>query len=238
MRTKKKNILLYLFLLDQVNIYIFGQNSLKPLIVVKTLLHRNKTQHSLKPSFLTAMADSSTNPKDHQNTRLYHPYQHLNIPVDKPYNLPTSPEHLFPEDDFRKYRSWGENLQYYTGTGYLSGAIIGGARGTVQGLREAESGESVKLRVNRVLNSGGQGGRRLGNSLGVLGLIFAGLESGMTYARDTDDLVNSAVAGLGTGAIYKAAAGPRSAAIAGAVGGIAAAVAVAGKRAMKRYVPI
>jgi len=60
----------------------------------------------------------------------------------------------------------------------------------------------------------------------------------MTYFRDTDDLVNSAVAGLGTGAIYKAAAGPRSAAIAGAVGGIAASVAVAGKQALKRYVPI
>jgi len=209
------------------------------LIIIKTL-HGNKhttffSLQFLKPSFLTAMADSSTN----QNTRLYHPYQHLNnVPIDKLYNLPTSPEHLFPEDIFRKHRSWGENLQYYTGTGYLSGAIIGGARGTVQGLRDAESGESVKLRVNRVLNSGGQGGRRLGNSLGVLGLIFAGLESGMTYFRDTDDLVNSAVAGLGTGAIYKAAAGPRSAAIAGAVGGIAASVAVAGKQALKRYVPI
>ncbi|MCI87161.1 mitochondrial-like import inner membrane translocase subunit TIM23-1-like, partial [Trifolium medium] len=60
---------------------------------------------------------------------------------------------------------------------YLSGAIIGGVKGTVEGLKAAESGESLKLRVNRVLNSGGQGGRRLGNSLGVLGLIFAGLES-------------------------------------------------------------
>ncbi|XP_058770538.1 mitochondrial import inner membrane translocase subunit TIM23-2-like [Vicia villosa] len=184
------------------------------------------------------MADSSTNPKDHQNSRLYHPYQHLNIPVDKLYNLPTSPEHLFPEEASRKHRSWGDNLQYYTGTGYLSGSIIGGTRGTIEGLKAAEAGDSFKIRVNRVLNSGGQGGRRLGNSLGVLGLIFAGLESAMIHVRDKDDLVNSAVAGLGTGALYKAAAGPRSAAIAGALGGIAAAVAVAGKQALKRYIPI
>ncbi|XP_027367388.1 mitochondrial import inner membrane translocase subunit TIM23-2 [Abrus precatorius] len=180
------------------------------------------------------MADSS---KD-QKARVYHPYQDLDVPIQKLYNLPTSPELLFHEEATRTHRSWGDNLQYYTGSGYLSGAIIGAAKGTVQGLRDAESGDSLKLRLNRVLNSGGQAGRRVGNSLGVLGLIFAGLESGMIHFRGRDDLVNSAVAGLGTGALYRAAAGPRSAAIAGAIGGIAAAAAVAGKQALKRYVPI
>lgn len=184
------------------------------------------------------MADSSSNSKDHHNTRVYHPYQDLNVPIQKLYNLPTAPEHLFPEEAARTHRSWGDNLQYYTGSGYLAGAITGAARGTVQGLREAESADSLKIRLNRVLNSGGLAGRRLGNSLGVVGLIFAGLESGMTYLRGTDDLVNSAVAGLGTGTLFRAAAGPRSAAIAGAIGGIAAAAAVSGKQALKRYVPI
>jgi import inner membrane translocase subunit TIM23 len=81
-------------------------------------------------------------------------------------------------------------------------------------------------------------GRRFGNNLGVLGLMFAGIESGLIHWRDTDDLVNTVLAGLSTGAIYRAAKGPRSAAIAGAIGGIAAAAAVAGKQAVKRYVPI
>lgn len=81
-------------------------------------------------------------------------------------------------------------------------------------------------------------GRRFGNSLGVLGLIFAGMESGFIYLRDSDDLLNTVAAGLGTGAIYRAAGGLRSAAIAGAIGGITAAAAVAGKQAVKRYVPI
>ncbi|KAL2325399.1 hypothetical protein Fmac_024457 [Flemingia macrophylla] len=180
------------------------------------------------------MADS----KDQKNTRVYHPYQDLNVPIQKLYNLPSAPEHLFPEEAARTHRSWGDNLQYYTGTAYLSGALVGAARGTAQGLREAESSDSLKLRLNRVLNSGGHAGRRLGNSLGVLGLIFAALESGIVHFRGTDDLVNSAVAGLGTGALYRAASGPRSAAIAGAIGGIAAAAAVAGKQALKRYVPI
>ncbi|XP_022988221.1 mitochondrial import inner membrane translocase subunit TIM23-2-like [Cucurbita maxima] len=184
------------------------------------------------------MEDSSKSGDDRKNTRFYHPYQDLHVPITKLYELPTAPEHLFFEEAARPHRSWGENLQYYTGIGYLSGALLGGARGSIQGLRAAEPGDSVKLRLNRVLNSGGQLGRRAGNSLGILGLIFAGLESGVIHLRGTDDVLNSIVAGLGTGALYKAASGPRSAAIAGAIGGIAAAAAVAGKQAVKRYVPI
>lgn len=56
--------------------------------------------------------------------------------------------------------------------------------------------------------------------------------------RDEDDLWSSVGAGLATGAIYRAARGVRSAAVAGAVGGLAAAAAVAGKQALKRYVPV
>lgn len=186
------------------------------------------------------MADSSSNqnPSKEQNYRQYHPYQQFDVPIQSLYNLPTSPEFLFHEESLNSRRSWGENLQYYTGSGYLSGAVLGAIKGSVEGLRQAEPSDSLKLRVNRVLNSGGQVGRRLGNSLGVLGLIFAGMESGLIYLRDSDDLLNTVAAGLGTGAIYRAAGGLRSAAIAGAIGGITAAAAVAGKQAVKRYVPI
>ncbi|XP_050220921.1 mitochondrial import inner membrane translocase subunit TIM23-2 [Mercurialis annua] len=169
----------------------------------------------------------------------YHPYQDLyNVPAQNLYKLPTSPEFLFHEEAARQRRSWSENLQYYTGTGYLSGAIIGAGKGTIDGIKSAEPGDTTKLRVNRVLNSGGHMGRKFGNNLGVLGLMFAGIESVLIHYRDTDDLINPALAGLGTGAVYRAARGPRSAAIAGAVGGIAAAAAVASKQVLKRYVPI
>lgn len=173
-----------------------------------------------------------------RKTRQYHPYQSLDVPIKNLYNLPTSPEYLFDEEAQIQRRSWSENVQYYTGSGYLAGAISGGAKGTLEGLRAAERGDSLKLRLNRVLNTGGHTGRRFGNSLGVVGLIFAGLESTFIHYRGTDDLLNSVAAGLGTGALYRATAGPRSAVIAGAIGGIAAAAAVAGKQAVKRYVPI
>ncbi|KAF6174049.1 hypothetical protein GIB67_020231 [Kingdonia uniflora] len=163
------------------------------------------------------MAESN-NPQD-QKYRGYHPYQDLQVPIHNLYKLPITPEYLFQEEAIVQRRSWGENLQYYTGTGYLSGAILGGTKGSFEGFKAAEKGDSMKLRLNRILNSGGQTGRKFGNTVGVLGLIFAGLESFTVHLRDTDDVLNSVLAGLGTGALYKAASGMRSAVVAGAIGG-------------------
>lgn len=174
--------------------------------------------------------------EDHR--RLYNPYQDLQIPARNLYQLPTSPEFLFQEESIVQRRSWGENLTYYTGCGYLSGAIGGGAKGLVDGVKASESGDTVKLRVNRILNASGATGRKFGNRLGVIGLLYAGLESGLVAVRDTDDIINSVAAGLGTGALYKAASGPRSAAVAGAIGGLMVGAVVGGKQLVKRYVPI
>ncbi|KAJ0968423.1 hypothetical protein J5N97_025340 [Dioscorea zingiberensis] len=170
--------------------------------------------------------------------RLYNPYQDLQIPYQSMYNLPSSPEFLFQEESIRQHRSWGENLTYFTGVGYLSGAVTGASIGLREALRAAEQGDTLKLRVNRVLNSSGQTGRRIGNRIGVLGLLYAGMESGLVAFRDADDWMNSVAAGLGTGALFKAASGPRSAAVSGALGGLMVGAAMAGKQVLKRYVPI
>jgi import inner membrane translocase subunit TIM23 len=69
-------------------------------------------------------------------------------------------------------------------------------------------------------------------------LLYAGIESGIEAVRDTDDAWNSVAAGLGTGALYRAARGVRSAAVAGAVGGVLVGAAVTAKQVLKRYVPI
>uniref|UniRef100_A0A0D9VNM2 Mitochondrial import inner membrane translocase subunit TIM23 n=1 Tax=Leersia perrieri TaxID=77586 RepID=A0A0D9VNM2_9ORYZ len=174
---------------------------------------------------------------DASGRRLYNPYQDLNIPYKQLYDLPTSPEFLFQEESLAQRRSWGENLTYYTGIGYLSGAIAGAGIGLRDAARNAEPGDTAKIRANRVLNSCGSSGRRVGNTLGVIGLMYAGIESGMVAVRDRDDWINSVAAGLGTGALFRAANGPRSAAVAGAIGGVLAGAAMAGKQAAKRYVP-
>ncbi|KAJ6820259.1 putative mitochondrial import inner membrane translocase subunit TIM23-2 [Iris pallida] len=178
---------------------------------------------------------------DQEKTRrLYNPYHDLNLPHQHraAISIPTVPEFLFQEEARVQRRSWGENLTYYTGIGYLAGSASGAALGLRSGLSAAEPGDTAKLRVSRVLNSCGAEGRRYGNRIGVLGLLYAGLESGMVHARDADDWVNSVVAGLGTGALFRAASGPRSAVVAGAIGGIAAGAAIVGKQFVKRYVPI
>ncbi|XP_058098337.1 mitochondrial import inner membrane translocase subunit TIM23-2-like [Magnolia sinica] len=170
--------------------------------------------------------------------RLYNPYQDLQVPIKTLYNLPTSPEFLFQEESIAQRRSWGENLTYYTGSGYLTGAIAGAGKGFVDGVRSSEPGDTLKLRINRILNASGQTGRTFGNRVGVIGLLYAGLESGIVGFRDTDDVVNSVLAGLGTGALFRAAQGLRSAAVAGAIGGLMVGAVVAGKQLLKRHVPI
>ncbi|XP_031091231.1 mitochondrial import inner membrane translocase subunit TIM23-1-like [Ipomoea triloba] len=178
------------------------------------------------------------NDQDLHNRRLYNPYHDLQIPIQNLYKLPTTPEFLFEEESRVQRRSWGENLTYYTGIGYLAGATFGGAKGFYQGAKASEPGDSLKLRVNRILNGSGHNGRKFGNRAGVIGLLYAGMESGMVAVRDTDDVINSVVAGLGTGALYRAAAGLRSAAVAGVIGGVVVGLGVTAKQAMKRYVPI
>ena len=184
----------------------------------------------------------SSSDHDHNNsdpvpTRLYNPYQDLQVPIRNLYQLPTSPEFLFVEEARRQRRSWGENVTFYTGCTYLGGAISGGGVGLVSGVRSFEAGDTMKLRINRVLNSSGHTGRAWANRLGVIGLLYAGMESGVQAMRDADDVWNSVAAGLGTGAVYRAARGVRSAAVAGAVGGVLVGMAVGAKQAVTRYVP-
>ncbi|CAN6287714.1 unnamed protein product [Urochloa humidicola] len=188
------------------------------------------------PGMFPSGSDDHTEASD-AGRRLYNPYQDLNMPYNYRtlYDLPTSPEFLFQEEALAQRRSWGENLTFYTGVGYLSGAVGGAVLGLRDAARGAEPGETAKIRANRVLNSCGSSGRRVGNTLGIIGLMYAGIESAMVAARDRDDWINSVAAGLGTGALFRAANGPRSAVVAGALGGV---LAAAGKQVAKRYVPV
>ncbi|XP_011010152.1 PREDICTED: mitochondrial import inner membrane translocase subunit TIM23-1-like [Populus euphratica] len=171
-------------------------------------------------------------------TRLYNPYQDLHLPSQTLYHLPTSPEFLFTEESLRQRRSWGENLTFYTGSAYLTASLAGGGSGFFSALRSFEPTDTLKLKVNRILNSSGHSGRIWGNRVGIGGFIYAMMESGIVAVTDRDDVWSSVAAGLGTGAVCRAARGVRSAAVAGALGGLAAGAVVAGKQALKRYAMI
>ncbi|KAI0501027.1 hypothetical protein KFK09_019245 [Dendrobium nobile] len=64
--------------------------------------------------------DNSGN-RQQPGRRIYDPYKDLQIPYRAIYDLPTMPEFLFQEESLAQRRSWGENLTYFTGIGYLSG---------------------------------------------------------------------------------------------------------------------
>lgn len=132
-------------------------------------------------------------------------------------------------------RSWSENLTYYTGVGYMTGAFAGGGVGMYKvlgpgslgdaaksGMSMGQSNLSQRMRVNQVLNSSGKLGRSAGNALGVLGLLFSSSESFYLYLNDRilpEDLMTVA-AGATTGVIFRSVRGPRQALAAGAVGSI------------------
>lgn len=79
-------------------------------------------------------------------------------------------------------------------------------------------------------------GGRYSNNMGIVGFYFSVIESGIDSYRGEVGILNTTAAGFGAGAMYKVARGPRAAAIAGVIGGAAAAAAVSGKRAVKQYV--
>lgn len=150
--------------------------------------------------------------------------------------LPDRPEFLFDEEASVHTRSWSENLTYYTGVGYLSGALLGGARGGYGALSTplavTAGADSSRLRVNALLNGSGRAGRTSGNALGALGLFFASFESFAHYLNSdgwVPEEVPTLAAGAFSGAIYRSPRGPRQAAAAGAIG-LAAATALLGAR--------
>ncbi|KAL5569540.1 hypothetical protein UlMin_026115 [Ulmus minor] len=145
--------------------------------------------------------------KEAQKPRLYISYHDLKAPIQHLYHLPTSPEFFFVEEARRQHRSWGENLTFYTGWAYLDGAIGGARTGLISGIKSFESSYTLKFRVNRILNYSDHLGQIWGNRLGVIRLLYTGLESEMVSFRDTDDAWNSVAAGLRTGSLYQAARG-------------------------------
>lgn len=99
-------------------------------------------------------------------TRIYNPYaglRHVGPGVHSSFRVSKQPEFVFQEDASVRRRGFGENLGYYTGLGYLTGAVGGGAVGLAQGISYREGTVlSRRLLVNRLLNSSGQTGRLAG----------------------------------------------------------------------------
>ncbi|KAJ3720923.1 Tim17/Tim22/Tim23/Pmp24 family-domain-containing protein [Lentinula raphanica] len=108
-------------------------------------------------------------------------------------------------------RGWSDDLCYGTGTMYLSGLAVGGAWGLREGARRPLAVSNTRLRINSVLNSVTRRGTFIGNSAGVLALVYNGVNSSIDAARGKHDILGSVSAGAITGVLYKSTAGVKPA---------------------------
>lgn len=106
-------------------------------------------------------------------------------------------------------KDWSDDLCYGTGAVYLTGLTVGGAYGLAEGLRNTPANASAKLRLNGILNAVTRRGPFLGNSAGVLTLVYNGVNSTIGYYRGQHDYMNSLAAGAISGAVFKCTKGPK-----------------------------
>ena len=93
----------------------------------------------------------------------------------------------------------------------------------VEGLRKSPAA-APKLRLNSVLNSMTRRGPFLGNSAGVIAMVYNGINSTIGYYRGRHDSVNSVVAGALSGMLFKSTKGARPMMISGGLVASAAGV--------------
>ncbi|KAF5373327.1 hypothetical protein D9615_007442 [Tricholomella constricta] len=125
-------------------------------------------------------------------------------------------------------RGWSDDLCYGTGTMYLSGLALGGVWGVREGARRPLAVSNTRLRINSVLNSVTRRGTFIGNSAGVLALMYNGVNSSIDAFRGKHDTFGSMGAGAVTGALFKSTAGVKPA--------IAAAAFMSGMAGLWSYV--
>src|SRR3984957_10704808 len=113
-------------------------------------------------------------------------------------------------------RGWSDDLCYGTGVTYLTALSIGGTWGLQEGLRRS-NGQPPKLRLNSVLNAVTRRGPFLGNSAGVIAMVYNGFNSFIGHMRGKHDSANSVMAGALSGMVFKCTRGIRPMMISGGI---------------------
>ena len=126
-------------------------------------------------------------------------------------------------------RGFTDDLCYGTGITYLTALSMGGAWGLQEGLRRS-AGQPPKLRLNSVLNAVTRRGPFLGNSAGVVAIMYNCINSLIGHLRGKHDAANSVLAGALSGMAFRSTRGVRPMVISGGVVGTLAGVWAVGCR--------
>jgi mitochondrial import inner membrane translocase subunit TIM23 len=113
-------------------------------------------------------------------------------------------------------RGFTDDLCYGTGITYLAALSLGGAWGLQEGLRRS-AGQPPKLRLNSVLNAVTRRGPFLGNSAGVVAIVYNCFNSLIGYYRGKNDAANTIAAGFLSGMLFKSTRGVKPMIISGGV---------------------
>lgn len=106
-------------------------------------------------------------------------------------------------------RGWSDDLCYGTGVTYIAALTVGGAWGLAEGLNRLPSTAPPKLRLNSALNAITKRGPFLGNSAGVVAMLYNGVNSTLGYYRGQHDSLNSVISGGISGAVFRSTRGIR-----------------------------
>uniref|UniRef100_A0A0A9X9Y7 Mitochondrial import inner membrane translocase subunit Tim23 n=2 Tax=Lygus hesperus TaxID=30085 RepID=A0A0A9X9Y7_LYGHE len=162
------------------------------------------------PSF--ADADSPLRSLITQRGNIKSPY--LNFDPD----YVAKPEYILPEGA-SKQRGRFELAFGQIGASVMVGAAVGGTSGVYNGLKQTTlAGQTGKLRRTQLLNHIMKHGSSNANTLGVLAVMYSSFGVLFSYARGTDDELNTLAAGTATGFLYKSSSGLRRCGMGGAVG--------------------
>lgn len=118
---------------------------------------------------------------------------------------------------FLPSRGWSDDLCYGAGTTYLAALTLGGAWGLAEGLNKTAPNAPFKIRLNGALNSVTRRGPFLGNSAGVVAMVYNGLNSAIGYGRGKHDAANSVIAGGLSGMLFKSTRGVKPMMISGGI---------------------
>jgi len=102
----------------------------------------------------------------------------------------------------------------------------------VEGLRRTAPNAPPKIRLNAVLNAVTRRGPFLGNSAGVVAMVYNGINSYIGYARGKHDATNSIVAGALSGMIFKSTRGVKPMMISGGIVASAAGAWAVGRKVL------
>ncbi|CAK9821184.1 Mitochondrial import inner membrane translocase subunit Tim23 [Anthophora plagiata] len=160
-------------------------------------------------------------------------YGNLNIPImsqpgltplspylnfDPAILSPSQPEYIFPEGA-TKHRGRFELAFSQIGAACIIGAGIGGASGLYRGIKATSlAGQTGKLRRTQLINHVMKSGSSLANTFGIVSVMYSGFGVLLSWARGTDDSLNTLVAATGTGILFKSTTGLKKCALGGCIG--------------------